>query len=286
VWHGGREPYGLLLLVSGSDGAYAGADEDWISLVAGELGSALARHFALASAQASAAKLRHLNEELEAFTYTASHDLSEPLRGIETLSAYLLERESDLGDEQRDLVERIHRAAHRLKAMVGSLLELSRSTRRGGEPQWIDAGDVLAEAIADVQEVLSKRGAAIEVEGAFPWVCASPVRLRVILSNLLSNAVRHNDKPGPRVWAGAKEGADAHRFWVRDNGPGIPRGFEDRIFQLFQRGPGVAGSGVGAGLAIVKRLVEAEGGEIRVESRRGEGARFEFTIPTSRFNCP
>ncbi len=238
---------------------------------------------------AQAARERELNEalrqevaELDAFTYSVSHDLKEPLRAIEAFSQFALEDCADQLDEQgRDYLTKLANAGIRMKNLIDDLLTLSRAFRQPGPPSRIDVGGLVGEIIAEMQLTLDAKCATVEVEKGLPDVLVESTRIRQVFVNLIGNAVKFNESEGPHVKIGVRsmEGGKA-TFYVQDNGIGIDPAYHERIFGIFQRLHCREDyEGTGAGLAVVKRVVDIFGGRIWVESELGAGATFVFTLP-------
>ncbi|WP_119674788.1 ATP-binding protein [Deinococcus sp. RM] len=237
-------------------------------------------------------ELERSNADLDAFAYIASHDLKEPLRGLHNYSVFLLEAYAQQLDE--DGVAKLNtlvRLTQRMDDLIDSLLLYSRVGRVDLNVRDTDLNDVLA----DVLDILSARfeQAGAEVtRGALPTLPVDRVRVGEVLNNLVSNAVKYNDKP-PRIEVGAlppgergdlivPEGVpdQAWVLFVRDNGIGIRDRHFENIFRIFKRlhGRDQYGGGTGAGLTIVKKIIERHGGQIWPVSAVGEGTTFYFTL--------
>jgi PAS domain S-box-containing protein len=228
------------------------------------------------------AELAARNRELEHFTYTVSHDLKSPLITIKGFAGLLAkgiadgnaeEIESDLG--------RIKKAADRMHQMLDELLELSRVGRLVNPPQEVPLSGLAREALELVATRIGKSGAAVSIPPDLPVVCGDRPRLLSVVQNLLDNAAKFlGNQPEPRIEVGARQDGDETLCWVRDNGIGIDPRYHERIFGLFEKLNSDSKEGTGIGLAIAKRIVEAHGGRIRVESEgEGRGATFYFSIP-------
>ncbi len=226
-------------------------------------------------------RLEDSNKKLEEFTHVVSHDLKEPLRTIEAFSQFILEDYKEKIDtEGKEYLNRITKASARMKNLIDDLLKLSRIGTKQEPLEKVDMQDILEE----VREVMSSRlqseHVTLELKSAYPVVLASRTRLIELFSNLISNAIKYNDKIEKRIEVGYLDNAEFHEFYVKDNGMGIESQYLERIFELFERlNPRDDYESTGAGLAICKRIVEEFGGEIWAESTLGEGSKFIFTLP-------
>jgi light-regulated signal transduction histidine kinase (bacteriophytochrome) len=241
------------------------------------------------SLTAQAARERELREslerqvaELDAFTYSVSHDLKEPLRAIEAFSQFVLEDCADRLDEQgREYLLKLANAAVRMKKLIDDLLTLSRASRESRRRTQVNVGRLVRDVVERMSSTVEGRGATVEVEDGLPDVLADPPRVEEVFANLLGNALKFNESKRPSVKIGvrATEGGMA-TFYVQDNGIGIDPRYHERIFGVFQRlHRREQYEGTGAGLAIVKRVVEIFGGRTWVESELSAGATFLFTLP-------
>lgn len=235
------------------------------------------------------AELARSNEELQDFAQIVSHDLKAPLRHIHNYATFLLEDYGDkVGEEGREQLEALRRMPVRLQSLIDALLEYSRLGRRDGAVKPTDLDEVLREVLEDLQPTLQEGTVKVSVPRSLPTVLCDRVRAATVLLNLISNAARYNDKPERRVEIGwetsgaAEHGAQPGHpvFWVRDNGIGIREEDLQRIFRIFRRlhGRDEFGGGQGAGLAIVKKIVEQGGGRIWPESELGQGTTMRFTL--------
>ncbi|HYN21875.1 MAG TPA: ATP-binding protein [Thermoanaerobaculia bacterium] len=233
--------------------------------------------------QAANSELQQSNRELDDFAYIASHDLKEPLRGIHNYSMFLLEDYGDkLDGDGRAKLETLLRLTRRMEILIDSLLQYSRLGRVDLAIDDVDLNQILAEVMDNIGIPLKAEGAEVRVPRPLPTVRCDRVRVGEIFHNLIVNAVRYNEGPDKGVEVGFQNGLpDAPPvFYVRDNGIGIPAKHHDAIFRIFKRlhGRDRFGGGTGAGLTIVKKIVERHNGTIWVESEPGEGTTFYFTL--------
>lgn len=227
----------------------------------------------------TAAALARSNRQLDEFAYIASHDLKAPLRGIANLVRYLEEDiEADLTDETRRLMELLQTRVRWMQELIDGILRFSRAGRETVAPEDIETRPLIEQILAMLPE-----GPAVDVaiEPGAERLSTPVAPLRQVLLNLISNACRYApDGHGEVHITAAPEGDEQVRFSVRDNGPGIAPEFQDRIWAIFQTLEARdAGGGSGIGLAVVRKLVEQNGGRAWVDSRPGEGATFHFTWP-------
>jgi signal transduction histidine kinase len=223
-------------------------------------------------------ELRVANEELDRFAAVAAHDLTDPLRTISGF-AELLER-SGLAPAEHEYARHIADSSRRLTRMLQGLLAYARAGRPVGEEEPVDLGGAVDDALADLAALIDERDA--EVTLALPagaTVLAATADVRVVLQNLLSNALRFSGAGTSRVRVAAERSDDGWRVTVEDNGPGIGPDERERIFGAFERGEAAAGrDGYGLGLAICQRLIERHGGDIGVDAAPGGGSRFWFSL--------
>ncbi len=229
-----------------------------------------------------------LQQEMEDFAYSASHDLQAPLRTFEGYARWLLEDYGEVLDSAgRQLCEEIIDDALHMKKLLDGLLEYSRIGRLHTQAVAVDVRTVLDRVVHDLQIEIHDTKAILHVPDALPTVRYPEVRLTQIFSNLLSNALKFTAGTTPEIHIECQAYPRYYRFTVRDNGIGIAPEHFGRIFEIFKRlHTREEYPGTGAGLTIVKKIVESHGGQIGVESAPGAGATFWFTIPkTEAASC-
>ncbi|MCB9112283.1 MAG: PAS domain S-box protein [Anaerolineales bacterium] len=227
------------------------------------------------------AELEAKNAELERFTYTVSHDLKSPLVTINGFLGYL-EKEAAAGniEQFRKDIRRIYGAVNKMQSLLNELLELSRIGRLTNEPETLSFEEIVNDAIKTVEGQIVKRNVEVKIQTGLPKIHGDRQRLTEVLQNLIDNSTKFmGDQQNPLVEIGQQGREDGMTiFFVRDNGIGIAPEFSEKIFGLFNKlDPEIEGTGVG--LALVKRIVEYHGGRIWVESEKGNGSTFFFTLP-------
>lgn len=226
-------------------------------------------------------ELKRVNKELEDFVYTVSHDLKEPLRGIASFSQFVKEDYEDkLDDRGRDYLERIIRSSGRMKELIDDLLTLSRIGRTKTELQRVSSKALVEEVMARLRFAIEEKNIEVNIREGMPDIYCDGAKIKEVFANLISNAVKFMDKRPAVLEIGWRKDSSGHTFFVRDNGIGIEARYFDKIFEIFQRlNRKEDYEGSGAGLTIVKKVVENHGGKVWVESTAGEGSIFYFSIP-------
>jgi PAS domain S-box-containing protein len=231
---------------------------------------------------ARTAALDAANGELEAFSYSVSHDLRAPLRSIDAFSQILLREHAEgLDPEARRVLGVVVRNAQQMGHLIDDLLALSRVGRKDLERRPVDMG-LLARSVADECSAASP-GRAIEFDiGPLYGAPGDPGLLGQVWANLIGNAVKFTRPMEPsRIEVRCRRRDGERRYTVRDNGVGFDPAYADKLFQPFQRLHLTSEfEGTGIGLAIVARIVHRHGGRVWAESAPGEGATFGFSLPT------
>ena len=239
-------------------------------------------------------ELRSSNEELDAFSLVASHDLKEPLRGIHRYAHQLMETGEVETRENTQRLDSLMRLTLRMDNLLDSLLHYSRVGRTELDFTPVDLHEVVAEAIEMVGIRPAEHSCTIVIERRLPTIACDLVRVREIFSNLISNAKKYNRHVQPRIEIGYLLPEEAARcpnapreavgqtiFFVRDDGIGIAHRHFAQIFRMFKRlhARDDFGGGVGAGLCIVEKVVGRHGGRVWVDSAIDHGSTFYFTLP-------
>ena len=245
-------------------------------------------------------ELQRSNEELDSFAYIASHDLKEPLRGIHNYANFLMEDYAETLDE--DGVAKLQtmvRLTQRMEDLINSLLHFSRLGRAELAQNSVNLNELVQQIIATLTISRPQNEVEFRIPRPIPSIQGDYSQINELFTNLISNAIKYNNKPEkwveigfldrldreyPEMIANSAE-APARTFYIRDNGIGIPPEHLDKIFQIFRRlhGRDEFGGGTGAGLTIARKIVERHGGRIWVESTPTQGSTFYFTL-SSRDN--
>ena len=230
-------------------------------------------------------ELRKTNEALQNFVDVASHDLKTPIISIEGFSYRLLKKYHDvLGEKGREYVQQIRGSVHRMEALVSDLLALSRTGQVVSAFREVDSAEVVNKVASALEDRLMKKDVRLVVAENLPVVWCDPERMFQVFENLLVNAIKYSDDARqPRIEIGYEDWDQFHQFHVKDNGIGIEPQFHRKIFDMFHRLKQKEGEdGTGLGLSIVERIVQNHGGKVWVESDKGKGTTFCFTLPKRR----
>lgn len=226
------------------------------------------------------AELAAVNRELESFSYSVSHDLRAPLRAIDGFSKALLEDCAEhLGDDGRDYLNRVRRAAQRMGILIDDLIKLSRVTRADTQIQEVDLSALAARVAQDLRSDAPERLADFAIEPGL--VARGDARLLlIVLENLLGNAWKFTAGRTPaRIEFGRCIQDGEEVYFVKDNGAGFDMAHADQLFRAFQRLHDAAEfPGTGIGLATVQRVIHKHGGRVWAQSETGRGATFYFTF--------
>jgi PAS domain S-box-containing protein len=236
---------------------------------------------------AKTVELRRSNEELQKFAYVASHDVREPLRSIGGFCTLLKQNYEERLDDQADRwIGFITEGVRRMEALIDDLLMYSRVESRARPREPTDFNAVVDQVVRSLSSSIEESGAEI-THDELPTLSVEPRQAIQLLQNLVSNAIKYRSDQPPRLHISAEFRDHEWVFSIRDNGIGIRREFQERIFEVFRRLHNKDEySGTGIGLAICRKIVQRHGGRIWVESRPGAGSTFFFTIPTVGSDVP
>ena len=225
-------------------------------------------------------QLEVVNKELEAFSYSVSHDLRAPLRSIDGFSKVLLERYADKLDERgKHYLTRMRKGSQRMGLLIDDILKISRISRTELKRKQVDLGAIALEVAEGFQEEDPREEVRFEIDAPL-IVEGDPSLLGVLMDNLLSNAWKFTrNQTSVRIEVGCIEKDTVQLFYVRDNGIGFDMKYVDKLFRPFQRLHSQDEfEGTGIGLATVKRIITKHGGSIWAESAPEQGASFYFTL--------
>ncbi|WP_201262567.1 sensor histidine kinase [Gloeocapsopsis dulcis] len=288
---------GDLLLVKRKPNAFSAEDREIVHEVANQLAIAIQQSQLRDQLQRYATELEHrvaertaelevINRELEAFTYSVSHDLRAPLRTIQGFAQALLEDSGDQLDELgKNYIHSIIEDSMQMSGLIADLLAYSRLSRTQINPQLVDLNKAIKEALKQVATEVQEKQANITIAELLPSVLAHRATLIQVLVNLLSNALKFVELgTQARVNIYTKEEQHDRQTWVKlyveDNGIGIAPEHQERIFRVFERLHGAETyPGTGIGLAIVRKGLERMGGDAGVESQLGHASRFWIALP-------
>ena len=227
-------------------------------------------------------ELRKINEELENFVHIVSHDLKTPIISIQGFASRLLKKwGAGMEATEKDYLEQIKTSADRMELLVSDLLSLSRVGRVVSTFKEVSSLEIVKSTASSLGDSLEKNGIKLVVEKNLPTIYCDRERIYQVFENLLSNAVKFvQESKNPQIEVGYEEKEAFHQFYVRDNGIGIDPKYHRRIFKMFRRLEEAKDrEGSGLGLAIVSRIIQHHGGKVWVESEKGKGATFYFTLP-------
>jgi signal transduction histidine kinase len=228
--------------------------------------------------------LEEANKELDSFVYTVSHDLRAPLRGIDGFANFLQQDYAEKLDSQaKDYLNRIRSGANRMKDLIDDLLTLSRISRIKNPYEDVDINELVRSVIARIEFDITTYSVEMVIAENLPVMRCDKIKMAEVFLNLINNAIKFSSKnkdTKPHVQVGYADKAGAHEFFVKDNGIGIDKKYHQEVFGIFKRlHKQDEYEGTGAGLSIVKRIIDDHHGSIWIESEPGKGAAFFFSLP-------
>jgi signal transduction histidine kinase len=232
--------------------------------------------------QRSTQETQARNAEIEQFIYTVSHDLKSPLVTVQGFAG-LLERDLREGrtDRLAEFTEQIKSGVAQMAELIDDLLNLSRVGRIMRPPEPVDFSDLARKILRLHYRELEASHIHVEVQEGLPTIHVDKERIAEVIENVISNAIKYGGAAeSPRIEIGGEVVDDEVRFFVRDNGPGIPERYHKKIFDLFER-LDTSTEGTGVGLTIVRRAMEVHGGRVWVESAPGQGTVIWLAFPAS-----
>ncbi len=228
-----------------------------------------------------AVELQRINKELEAFTYSVSHDLRAPLVGINGLSRILSERySSDLGKKGQRFLHLIQRETERTLQLIDELMAFSRCERQEVKQAEIDMGEMVRNIFDELKQTIPERRIKLDIK-MLPPACGDRIMIRQVMFNLLSNALKFTKpKETGMIEIGCITNENENIYYVKDNGVGFDMEHAGKLFEVFQRCHSADEfEGAGVGLAIVQRIIQRHRGYVWAEGRVNEGATFYFALP-------
>ena len=229
-----------------------------------------------------AAEIKAKNKELEMFTYSVSHDLKAPLRGIDGYSRLLVEEYSDrLDEEGLFFLNNVRQGTTQMNKLIEDLLAYSRMERKEIHHTSIDLNSLVENLVSQRTHDIEQYGINLKIDVPFRTIESDTETLRQVLTNYLDNAIKYSKKGITNtVTIGGSQDDDYWTLWVKDSGIGFDPKYLDRIFEIFQRlHRAEEYPGTGVGLAIVRKAVERIGGRVRANSFPGKGSTFYLDIP-------
>jgi hypothetical protein len=227
-----------------------------------------------------AAELEEANKELEAFSYSVSHDLRTPLRAVDGFTSMALARYADqMPPDARRLLVQVESSAKRMGQLIEDLLRFSRLGRQPLSKSRINLSEMVKGVVQELRHEAGEREIELRI-GEFPEITGDPSLMRQVFVNLLSNAFKFTRKIKAVIEVGCDTSGEENVFFVRDNGAGFDMAYANKLFAVFQRLHGQDQfEGTGVGLSIVQRIVQRHGGRIWAQAEVEKGATFYVALP-------
>ncbi|WP_305081314.1 two-component regulator propeller domain-containing protein [Oceanotoga teriensis] len=226
-------------------------------------------------------KLVQLNDELKDFAYIVSHDLKAPLRGIGQIAQWIItDYHESLNDDGKELLDLLYNRTERMNTLIEGILSYSRVGRRVDDIEKVDTNEVVEDIRSNIY---NDEYIEIIIDNELPIVEVDRTKITQLFQNIISNAVKYNDKDKCVINIGCNSKPDYDVFYIKDNGPGIDEKYHEKIFKIFQTLSSKEDSdSTGIGLAIVKKIIDSFNGKIWVESQLGKGTVFYFSIKNNK----
>lgn len=221
-------------------------------------------------------KTELINEELSRFAYITSHDLKAPIRAISTLT-YFIKDDIAAGDFKQvdEHLDTIHGRINRLEKLIDGILRYSKLG--ASKPEPIDLQKMVE---SEFVNYVGYPNVQLKIEGKLPFIYGDKIQLGQVIANIISNAVKYNDKEFCKITVSATESDDYQIITIEDNGPGIAPEYQEKVFEIFQTlNPRDTVESTGIGLSIVKRIIESHRGKIHIESDGKTGSKFVISLP-------
>jgi PAS domain S-box-containing protein len=227
-------------------------------------------------------ELEKTNKELDSFVGAVSHDLKQPIRIVYGFADLLYRKyEEKLDDKGREYLNHIKNSALRMDSLVSGLLSLAEIGHVVSIFKNISSASLAKEVVDNLEMIIESQGVEIVVEKDLPYIYCDEKRIYQVFDNLINNAIKFSQNNShPKVKVGYEDHPGFHQFFVKDNGIGIDPQHHQKIFEMFSRlREQKDANGTGLGLTIVETIVNAHGGKVWVESEKGKGATFFFSLP-------
>lgn len=246
-----------------------------LKLVQGELGEKNK------SLKDKAEELQSMISELEAFSYTVSHDLKSPLRAIQLYLRTVIEEDVKMEVLSKEMLKSAKNISGDMIEMIDKLLKYSKMNGMNINKEEVKISDIFLTALNQYRDIYAEKSVKFEFETGMPQVLADEILIRQVVDNIISNALKFTkNKEKPHIIAGCKKGNEEYIFYVKDNGVGFNKEYSKKLFNIFQRLHGEEEfEGSGIGLATVKKIVQKHGGKAWIEGKINEGATVYFTLP-------
>ncbi|WP_163833826.1 CHASE domain-containing protein [Spartinivicinus ruber] len=226
--------------------------------------------------------LEKSNKALEEFAYIASHNLKEPLRGVSNYCQFISEDYKDKLDQQgSDMLNNMRKLTRRMESFINDLLKYSRVEYIDDVRIETDIMGLLVEVKENLSHLIKPPNVNVVTKEPLPTIYCNKTKMMELFANLITNAIKYNKRKKIEIIIGCDINSVPSVFYVQDNGIGIPDHLQSKVFKIFQRlhTEDEYGGGTGAGLSIVKKIIEAYRGSIWIKSKPGEGSTFYFTLP-------